>query len=281
MALGSRTRRYSRTVGDRQLVIVVSVPKRDYAAAMIGCGWVLASDAPRLARPLETLRRALPGQLLRAVNNQYVVTGTFKSLDESIQPPRAYFAGGWWKIDGIRELALLPGDSCDQRALRPKPGSIEHMAGLEDMWEARLALPAADLAIIGTATWLEEDFQATLRRENDGLPPSALRSLLMPKGQGVATWFTRVYSSSRLADSLPIPKEINAVILDGNGAVTYLNEIESPVVICVLDRSVAEETAAEAVLQLRNTRGEPVSLTEDLHWRPPAGVEAFGFTVAL
>lgn len=248
---------------------------------MIGCGWVLASEAPTLARPLETLRGMKSGQSLRAVNSQHVVTGTFTALNESIQPPRAYFAGGWWKVDGIRELAALPDTNDDERALRPEPGSIEHMARLDDDWDARLALPAADLAIVGTATWLKEEFEATLSRENDGFPPSMLRSLLMPKGPGVATWFTRVYSSSKLSDSLPIPQQINAVILDGNGAVAYLNEIESPVVICVLDRSVANETAAEAVVQLRNTRGEPVSLTGDLRWQPPSGVEAFGFTVAL
>lgn len=103
----------------------------------------------------------------------------------------------------------------------------------------------------------------------------------MPTGAKATTWFTRVYASARLADNLPIPQQINAVILDGNSAITYLNEIECPVVICVLDRSVAEETAAEGVIQLRNTRGEPVSLTDDIRWRPTEGLEAFGFTVPL
>ena len=40
-------------------------------------------------------------------------------------------------------------------------------------------------------------------------------------------------------------------------------EVEAPVVICILDRSVADETAAEMVVQLRNSRGEPISLDED------------------
>ena len=71
------------------------------------------------------------------------------------------------------------------------------------------------------------------------------------------------------------------MILDGNGAISYLGEIETPVAICVLDRSVADETAAELVTQLRNTRGEPLSLSDDLDWRPPQGVEALAFTVAL
>ncbi|MFN3002985.1 hypothetical protein [Mycolicibacterium wolinskyi] len=155
------------------------------------------------------------------------------------------------------------------------------MAGLDLAWDARLAKPAADLAIVGTLAWLREDFEAYLARENDQLPSSRIGSLLMPQSGQAATWFTRVYASARLADHLPIPEDVTAVILDGNGAIKYLAQTEALVVICVLDRSVADETAAELVIQLRNTRGEPLSLSDDLAWRPPAGVEALAFTVAL
>lgn len=281
LALGSRASRYLREVGDRQLVLVVSVPRRDYAAALIACGWVLASDAPALAEPLEALRSMQPGQSLRAVNSQHVITGTFASLNEAVRPPRAQFAGSKWRVDGIRAIAPIADSEPPVRAPRPEPGSIEHMARLHLAWDARLALPAADLAIVGTMTWLEEDLEATLGKENDGSPQSAMRSILMPKTPRAATWFTRIYSSARLADNLPIPSDVNAVVLDGNGAIKYLREIEARVVICVLDRSVVDETVADAVIQLRNSRGEPLSLTEDLEWRPPAGVEALGFTVAL
>ena len=158
---------------------------------------------------------------------------------------------------------------------------MEHMARLDLAWDARLALPAADLAIIGTLKWLEQDFDAHLAKEADGLKPSSIRAVLKPKATKAATWFTRVYSSARLADRLPLPKDLNAVILDGNGAIKYLGQIEAPVVICVLDRSVADETAAEVVTQFRNTRGEPLSLLEGMGWQPPAGVEALAFTAAL
>ena len=36
VSLGSRLRRYADTVSGRQLVVAVSVPRRDYAAALIG-----------------------------------------------------------------------------------------------------------------------------------------------------------------------------------------------------------------------------------------------------
>lgn len=281
VVLGSRAVRHHRRAGDRQLVIALSVPKREFAAALIGCGWVLASDAPTLPDPLDTLRTMQPGQQLRAVNSSQVIAGTFSFLDERSSPPRAQFAGTPWCVDKIRALAALGEQDTQVREPRPEPGSIEHMAGLDLAWDARLALPAADLAIVGTLKWLDQDFDAYLTKEEDVLPPSSIRSLLKPKVTKVATWFTRLFPSARLADHLPLPKDLNAVIMDGNGAIKYLGEIEVPVVICVLDRSVADETAAELVTQLRNTRGEPLSLSDDLGWSPPTGVEALAFTVAL
>lgn len=281
VALGTRAARHHRSNGDRQLVITISVPRRDFAAALIGCGWVLASEAPALPDPLDTLRGMEPGQPLRAVNSRAVITGAFSSLDETVSPPQTQFAGSRWRVDGIRALAALAKLDTPEREPRPEPGSVEHMARLDLAWDARLALPAADLAIVGTLKWLEEDFDAYLAKELDVLAPSSIRSLLRPKATKTATWYTRLFSSARLADHLPLPKDLNAVILDGNGAIRYLGEIEAPVVICVLDRSVADETAAELVTQLRNTRGEPLSLSHDLGWSPPGGVEALAFTVAL
>lgn len=281
LALGTRAARYHRGSGDRQLVITVSVPKREFTAALIGCGWVLASEAPALSAPLDTLRGMEPGQPLRAVNSRSVIAGAFSSLDETVRPPQAQFAGSRWRVDGIRALAALAEPATPEREPRPDPGSVEHMAGLHLAWDARLALPAADLALAGTLKWLQEDFDAYLAKESDVLPPSSIRSLLKPRSARAATWYTRLFAAARLADNLPLPKDLNAVVLDGNGAIRYLGEIEAPVVICVLDRSVSDETAAELIVQLRNTRGEPLSLSDDLGWSPPGGVEALAFTVAL
>lgn len=283
VALGARAARHHRKAGDRQLVIAVSVPKRDFAASLIGCGWVLASNASVLPDPLDTLRELETGQPIRFVNAAWVITAYFSSLDEAVDPPRAQFFNISWRgsVEGIRALAALKELDNPEREPRPEPGSIEHMAHLDLAWDARLALPAADLAFVGTLKWLEQDLDAYLAKEEDVLAPSSIRSLLKPKATKTATWFSRLFASARLADHLPLPKDLNAVILDGNGAVTHLGEIEAPVVICVLDRSVADETAAELVAQLRNTRGEPVSLSNDLGWAPPAGVEALAFTVVL
>lgn len=281
LALGTRASRYAKTNDGRQLVIALSVPKRDFAAALIGCGWVLASQVPSLPEPLETLRGLAPGQPIRAVNSNWIIAGNFTSLDEGSDPPRAQFAGSTWRIDGIRALATLDELGNPEREPRWEPTSIEHMAGLDVDWEKRLALPAADLAIVGTLKWLEEDFDAYLGKEHDHWPLTWIRRIVKPRVGRVATWFTSMYSSARVSDHLPFQGGFKAVILDGNGAVKHLAEIDAPVVICVLDRSIADETGAEIITQFRNTRGVPVSLAADVKWQPPAGVEALSFTMAL
>ena len=96
-----------------------------------------------------------------------------------------------------------------------------------------------------------------------------------------ATWNTIILPAADLAESLPLPARLNAVILDGNRAIEYLPDVEAPVVICVLDRSRVEDTTEEVIIQWRNNRGEPISLKNDLMWTPPGGVEALGYTVAL
>jgi len=111
--------------------------------------------------------------------------------------------------------------------------------------------------------------------------PVPLSSIVLPKYPTCTTYFSYLEASGKLAKRLPLAGGLNLAVLDGFGAIKYLSEIETPTVVCVIDRSTASEAAADLVLQLRNTRGEPISIQEDLGWRPPPGVEALGFTVAL
>ncbi|MEZ7628299.1 hypothetical protein O3654_04680 [Pauljensenia sp. 20925_1_91] len=286
VALGARAARYIQAANSRQLVIAVSVPRRDFAAVLIGCGWLLASAKPELPLPLDTLRKLERGQWVRAVNKDKVRVGSFAWLDESGDTPKAHFAGMTCAVDKVRALSeigeweILDRDTCSQD--RPEPGSMARMGGLDLIWDAWLARPAADLAIIGTKKWLENDLEACLTRENDeDLEHSSIRSLLMPKTTCAATWNTIILPAADLAESLPLPARLNAVILDGNRAIEYLPDVEAPVVICVLDRSRVEDTTEEVIIQWRNNRGEPISLKNDLMWTPPGGVEALGYTVAL
>lgn len=290
VALGGMASRHNHQLSGRQLVVALSVPRRDFAAALVGCGWVLASPDPQIDPPLAVLRNLEAGAPVRLVTGSVVIADHFVRLDEEPEP-RVHLRGGTqWLVSKVRAVAPLPALATPARSVRPKPGSVARWAGREATWDERLASPAADLAIIGTLKWLQEDFVAFLAIDGESIDDELLRSqeptgsvagLLLPESPPAATWFTRLYASSHLAEQLPLPKEVRGAILDGAAAIKYLAEIEAPVVICILDRSVADETAAETVVQLRNSRGEPLSLKVDLDWRPPAGVEALAFTAAL
>jgi hypothetical protein len=283
VALGSAASRYHQRSRGDQLVIAISVPKRDFAAALIACGWVFKSKAPELTEPLQTLRGMKNGQPLRAVNSGKVIAGFFSSLDETEDPPRAKFAGKTWRVDRISTVAAIDKLDSPSDQPRPVPGSIEcmYMSDLARTWDARLALPAADLAIVGSRNRLEQDLSAYLGRDPDGGLPSLIESILRPKTDKSATWYTRLYSSSSLEDRLPLPRNLNAVILDGSGAISYLGALEAPVVICVIDRSIADESGGERVVASRNTGSEPLSVSGNLGWSPPKGVEALAFRVPL
>lgn len=241
----------------------------------------MASESPALPDPLETLRTIVPGTPVRAVNGHQIVNGLFRALNDSVSPPRVQINGSFWQVDRFTALAVLPETGAPARAPRPQPGSVGRWAKLDQNWDARLAAPAADLAIVGTVAWLKDDFDALLGREGDDLDPAPIHDLLLPDIGEPGTWSTRIYTSSHLAENLPLPVDLRAVILDGSAAIKYIHCIESPVVVCVIDRSVADETAAEILMQHRNSRGEPVSPSQDLHWHAPAGVEALAFTVPL
>jgi hypothetical protein len=281
VALGARAWRYSRQLEGQQLVIAMTVPRRDFAAALVGCGWTMAHPAPELGQPIDVLRGLVVGTPVRLVTGQFVITGEFLSLDEGRSRARVQLRGSTWMVDMIKALSVLSEGGQPERANRPAPGSASHFAHLDDAWDSRLACPPGDLAVVGTLAWLHEDAAAYLALEGAGTDgPSPLSTLLLPKGVQPATWSTRLYSSAGFADQLPLPSDIRAVVLDGAGAIKYLAEIQAPVAICVIDRSIADETAAEIIVQLRNTGSTPVPM-RDLAWPSVPGIEALAFTVPL
>ena len=300
IALGARASRASEKYAGRQLIIAISVPRRDFAAALIGCGWVMAGNPPAETDPLTVLRGLKPHTLVRMVTTRDVIVDYFAGLNEATQPPRAHIGKSTWQVSMIKALGAVDPAREPAKMRRPSPGALGSLAGIEDTWDRRLASPSADLAIVGTSAWLMEELDAFVSRDGEGpatgespvprrsdeeagdaLATDSLRQVLLPDVRHAATWFTKVYSSARFADQIPIANDSRAIVLDGFGATKYLADIETPIVVCILDRSVADETATEIVVQMRNTRGEPISVRNDLGWIPPLGVEALAFTVAL
>jgi hypothetical protein len=306
VALGSLSARYSRTHPDRQLIVVISVPQRDYAAVLIACGWVMSRPGRALPSPMEVLSQASQGSVLRVVTEREVILDRLLRVDEQADPPRLYLTTSRWLLPAIRELQVVEGVEIEQaiRMARPEPGALGRLSHIAEDWNARLATSICDLALVGTGAWLRNDLDACLHivgrsRANESKELSksledsvsrgkpykvavghgSLLDVVLPEMHDSSASFSRIYSSARFAEHLPLPASIRAAVLDGSGAIKYLAEIETPLVICVLDRSVADEASAELVVQMRNTRGEPVAV-KDLGWRPPPGVEAMAFTVA-
>jgi hypothetical protein len=281
VVLGSRAWRYLARLSGRQLVIAISVPRRDFTAALIGCGWAMAHPAPQLGAPIDVLRSQPLGTPLRIVTHEKIITGRLTVFNERSDPARVHLGGMGWLVNRIRAVSVLHELDTPVRADRPAPGSAAKFTHFDIAWDARLACPPADLAIVGTRTWLLDDVNAYLSPEDkDAGEPSKISALLLPMEPQSATWSTRLYSAAGIADKLPLPAGVRGVVLDGGGAIRYLAEVEVPVVICVIDRSIADDTAAEIVVQRRNAGSDRVPMS-DLGWRSVPGIEILAFTVPL
>jgi hypothetical protein len=219
---------------------------------------------------------------LRAVTEKKVVTGIFSSLDETRTPPRVMTGGKNRTVDWYKAVAVLA-DACDSiDGDVPEPGFLAAMTGAATTWLERIAAPVQDLALVGTSKWLRDDLAARVgNAAEDGAVGTPLANYLLPITDKAATWATAIIPSARLGEGNTIPSHRTAAILDGHGAIKYLDDITVPIVVCIIDRSIADDSAAEVVVQARVSNTRPVSIKENLRWQPPVGVEALAFTVAL
>jgi hypothetical protein len=272
--LGRLAARWSRGHADSQLVVVLSVPVRDFAAVLVGCGWMTATAAPSIP-PVREVLAGLPLHApVRVVTPSKVLAEHFGGVN--VAKDRARF-GTDWQIDKLRAVVSLESLDAARSQPIPEPGVISRLTGIDKDWSARLCSPSQDLALVGTLKWLDEDLTAFLGRGDEREP---VANILLPAGPRAATWSTSIYPASQLDVELP-PARVRAVVLDGAAATKYLSAIEAPVVVSIMDRSISDESVPESVISYRNMRGEPVSLEHDLYWKPPAGVEVLGFGVPL
>jgi len=280
LALGSKLSRYGRETRNRQVVVTVSAPRRDFVAALIGCGWVLVSKTPSVSDPLAVFRSLIEDQPIRMANKRDIITDRFRHLDETKKPPHVRLARSTWSINAIQSVAPVAEFESAARAVKPQPEGLAQLAGMDRDWDLRLVNPEADLAIVGTLSWLQEDLSASIGPQQGSVKPCSIESILQPYYLGCATWFTKLYSAANVSEHLPFPSDFRGVILDGNSAIKYISEVTAPITVCVIDRSVVDQTASEILIQLRNSRSEPIALS-DLSWSPPLGVEAMAFSVPL
>lgn len=280
--LGIRTSDFSKELPDQQLIVAVSVPARYFAAPLIGCGWMSNSPAPTLADPLAAIGDLATGTPIRAVTTNKVIVDFFEAIDFTHTPARLRLSSRQWQVDKV--LALTALEELDAYCEQPTPqaGSISNFTRISRTWAARLCKPPQDLALVGTLKWLREDLSGFLSTDDDSYgEPEQISSFLQVGSYPDATWSTRLFSPTSVIDSASLPSELKAVVLDGASAIKLLADVETPVVFAVIDRSVADETSSEILLHIRSSRGSPVSVSSDIGWVVPRGIEALAFTVPL
>ncbi|MEU0646118.1 hypothetical protein [Streptomyces umbrinus] len=280
--LGVRLRCFIPKLDGRQLVLAVSVPQRDYAAVLIASGWTLSSPAPELADPIEVFRASTQGTYLRAVTSNRIHTGAFTGLQAGPNELRVLIADKKLPVARYEAVAELDAAVESSHSVLPAPGFLAQFVGASASWAERMAAPPSDLVLVGTDKWLLEDLAVCIGNAGDPKDvPCPLSNYVLPVVKGAATWSTRVVSAPKLADEPHLVEQHQAAILDGYGAIKYLNDILAPIVVCVIDRSVADESAAETIMEARSSNSHPIGLKDELYWQPPGGVEALAFTVAL
>lgn len=286
VSCGLRAARYASKLEDKQLVLALSVPQRDYAAALIACGWVLGAPRPIVSDPRTFLDTVHSGEKIRLVTRDKVVAAKYCRIGTSANRETLITNESTWCIDKIRAINVIPDGSspaevpCKQD--RPEPGSLARMAGINTDWDSWLVSLPSDLVVIGTRSWIDRELSSCICKSEDGnIGNSEIQTVLLPKHQRAAVWNTQILSHVDRQACLELPKTVSAVILDGNGAIKYLPDLQAKIVICILDRSTATESAEEFIVQYKNTRGVAISLRDDLGWKVPAAFEYMAFEVGL
>jgi hypothetical protein len=211
-----------------------------------------------------------------------IITGAFGDLDEKRKDARVRTGGRTLPVDRFKAVVELTGECENVAGDLLAPGFLAALTGADSTWLERMAAPSTDLALVGTAKWLYEDLEALAGNGADehdvGTP---LGNYVLPYAARAATWSTPVIPSARLGEGKTVPETCGLAVLDRFGAIKYLNDIKAPIVVCVIDRSIADESAAELLIEARLSNSRPISVADDLHWKPASGVEALAFTVAL
>lgn len=276
LVLGSRVNHWSRTNPGRQAVVTLSVPTRDFAAALTGCGWLMAARPAALLAVPDAVGNLKVGASVRMLTPTKIVVGQFKGVDYA--KDRLNISGDRWVLSSVRAICQLDSDTEYRRQTIPIAGPISRSAGTHIWWERNLCTPSASVAIVGTSTWLKSEMDSYIWNRHGG---EQISNLLRPFSRRAATWSTQIYSTAHLNQNDTAPDGTDLTILDGASAAMYLPAIYSRAIVVILDKNIADQTAGERILQYRNTRGQPLSARDDLSWPTPSGIQALFFSVAL
>ena len=289
VALGSRLSKYINFVESEQVIVVISVPSREFVAALIAYGWVLEKPVRPRMLPLEVIRLAQPGEIVRLVNKEEVVCGRFDRIDclkESGTGARVIVSGHKWAVKRLSAAAIVANAPVGDGELRRKKLHLlrNNLSAVDDndRWDRWLATMSEDIAIIGPKKRLNADLEVSLlRSETDDVSAGAIRRVVIPNEPDAAVWNTGIFSPSNLSEDSAIIGQKQLVILDGSEAISLLEDVSSPLVVCIFDRQKPHQWACDYLRAQKAYSCELIDLAEKVRWTPLPGIEATAFRVKL
>jgi len=280
LGLGARLER-QRWRDGWQLVVAVSLPTRDYAALLVGAGWVLTQPGqPAQSGVLATAEAIPSGTPVRMATALLLVADRFYGVDRTHSDPRVHVGGTFWKIEAVDHIAADPAlsEGRFERVDLARPGSLVRRAGRGASWSADQCASRPTVAIVGTRTRLEPELAAQAGWAGSEGGYDSMRDILRPDDGRSAFCASAILPGGR--EYLPeMRPQTRLAVLDGATAIRWLPEVRTQAVVALIDRSSTDESAGFAVLQRRSV-GQRVDLSA-LGWEPFAGMEALAFEVPI
>ena len=277
LGLGARLARRHQPEG-WQYVIGISVPVRDYAAALISAGWILAQSSTP-PRDVCTEARSIPPRTpVRMATALQVVAERFFKIEGGPGAARVHVGGSFWTVDAVQHIVADPTLTDDRfgRTDVVPPGSLLARTGHGERWSVDLCVSTPTVTIVGTQNRLERELALRLGWAGQGGSYDRLGDILRPD-DGRSAFHASAIVSGGLDHVPEMPGATRLSVLDGATAIRWLPVVASPLVVAVIDRSSADESAGLAVVQRRST-GARAEVTA-LGWKRPPGLEALAFEV--
>jgi hypothetical protein len=250
------------------------------AGILISSGWILAQPGVRQGDVLADARAIPRGTPVRLATTHWLVAERFYGIDSTRSGPRIHVGGSSWMIDVVDYIAADPALHEDRfgRTEVATAGSLVKATGHGTTWPADQCACRPTVAVVGTRTRLEPELALQAGWAGRDGHFDRLANILRPD-EGKSAFCASAILPGGMQYIPEAPTEAQIVVLDGATAIRWLPEVRTPVVVGLIDRSSADESAGVALLQRRSI-GQPVALGT-LGWDPPPGIEALAFEVRV
>ncbi len=275
LLLGRQIAKYE-LESDRQLLICVSAPARDYIAWLIGVGWRLVRE-PDAHEQIEVSDSLTIGMRLNIASESRVWSGVLRGIDSA--KGRINISGIWISISDVRAVAIsnrAEGAEWSQRDIPARP-TITNGSWLEKSWTAAHVNQDHEIALVGVKQEILHESKAQIGFSADSMIELG-HLLTIPEATSFTAWCTTVVPATE-GGMAAVDAAAKLVVLDGPSAGQWLRAVKSKCVVCIVDRSRENDPFEEAIA--RFALDGTLLDRQFLDWSPPPGIEIFGVEVLV